>query len=352
MAKEKSLKLRTIISFRTLHKNSDQNHRMTSRKMNTFLKPFELKISGVGLNDDIRILKEFGVDAHTNEGPQGHCAYIKDHLLTDQTLQDLVYAVSSNPHLSSSQATEILAQLKPLVTVYQEPLLQSFMDFGHQTKPDDALYYAYLVTKEAIENKRRILYTIDYAKYNKEDKTIDQIREWETMFTPKYLYKTAKSLYCIGFNNTDKRIECIDLKKTATIRLSLEYKENKDLVERCIAPIPLQDHAPKEDPHILYEGPAIFRCFVSNIKILHDLFGEPGGPVEQSYNLRTTYPVEHAVITTEIMTMLAGMAQNGGLQIIGPEALQTVVSEYFATLGSILLSNKFARKRSKRASNV
>ena len=118
-------------------------------------------------------------------------------------------------------------------------------------------------------------------------------------------------------------------------------------MEHCKDLIDLTVRDDQEGPNIIYRGPATFRCYASNIKHLYNLIGEPVGPVEQAYNSRTTYSVEETIITTETLTEIAGIAKDGGLQIIAPEGLRDAVSNYYCTQASVLLSKKFPRKKTR-----
>ena len=344
-AKEKSLKLRTVITALALYKYSDKKHRLTPQKLNPFLKPHGLRISGVGLSDDIRVLRELGVDAHTNEGTQAHSAYIGEHIFSDDTLRKLIFAVSTNPYINQDQATTVLNQLAPLVTVYQEPFLRSFFRSEGESIVDDALYWNYLVVREAMRDDRRILYSIDYPKYDVATRTVGMRREWETLFTPLCLIKCAGKLYVQGYNDTDKKADCLELSKLASVRLSQEYNVQRSVVRQKKESIRLYEMPDESEPKIVYTGPAKFRCFASNLGALLEMFGEPSGPVEQTYNYRTTYQVDKAVVSTRTLSRLAALSAGGGLQIVGPAPLKGAVEAYYAEQRDVLVSKRFPRKR-------
>lgn len=336
MAKEKSLKLRTILSIYALYKNSDERHPLSIRKLNEFLKPYGLTITGTGLADDIRALREAGVDAYV-VGAQTHSAYWGRHIFSDETLKKVIFAVSSNPHISQSQANSILQKLCPLVTVFQEPLLHSFTNCASAPE-DDSLYWAFLVVRQAIKEKRRILYSADYVKYDSESNSIETRREWETRFTPKHLVKTKNTIYVVGYNDTDGEPGCLDLRKLATVRLSPEYSPRLKSIDTILSKVNLDEDGPNEASPVIYDGPATFKCFASNIKTLLDWFGEPSAPVEQAYNLRTTYSVDHVIITTERLAALAKLSSDGGLQILAPASLRDAVRSYYSNLSVTLLT--------------
>ena len=91
---------------------------------------------------------------------------------------------------------------------------------------------------EAIAAKRRVRYTVDYLKYDKETKTVEKKSEWATLFTPKCIYQTKNNLCMVGFNNTDRRGDAVNLKDISSIKLAFKYVDPKaDMVNKWISDI-------------------------------------------------------------------------------------------------------------------
>ena len=125
MAKPKSLKLRTLVTLHALWKHSDANHRMNTVKLNEHLRPYNVGCTTSRvLNDTVRILREWGMDVRSKGVWENQGIWIENRPLPDHELSRLIFAVTTNPHLSKDQASDILQSLKPFVTVYQEHLLQ------------------------------------------------------------------------------------------------------------------------------------------------------------------------------------------------------------------------------------
>ncbi len=121
--KVRSVKLRTFAILHIFYKYTDEKHRLNSRKLNEYLAPYGLECDKGVIRDTVKRLREFGVDVGY-KGFWGTAGYwIKDRPLEDKALKKLVAAVTTNPNVSQEDKTEILASLRPLVTVYQEYML-------------------------------------------------------------------------------------------------------------------------------------------------------------------------------------------------------------------------------------
>jgi len=335
MAKPKSMKLRTLLTLRALLKYSDASHRMNTVKLNEHLKPYNLQFkTGRSLSDTVRILREVGLDVQSRGEWENQGIWIENRPLPEHELRKLIFAVSTNPHLSKQQATEILRSLTPFVTVYQEHLLQGLVDTVPDMKADDGLYWACAVIQEAITTGRRVRYTIDYTKFNSEDQSVVTQREWATLFTPKCIYQANGTLYMVGYNNTDRRPGAVNLKDIATIKIAFKHKDpqaaqTQDALEQIIP----EQLIPGKAAEVVYEGPVLFHCRGQYIQELYNRFGPPGGPVIKDKRCRTKYPVSHAVVTSETLHWLSQIPEYG-IRILGPSGLIEAVQQYYANVSA------------------
>lgn len=350
MAKPKSMKLRTIATLHTLWKYSDADHRMNTVKLNEHLHPYNVGCTTSRvLNDTVRILREYGVDVRNKGTWDNQGIWIENRPLPDHELKRLIFAVTTNPHLSKEQATDILQSLKPFVTVYQENILQGLVDTEPTIEADDALYWAYAVIHEAIASGRRVRYAIDYTKYNPNTQSVAPCREWETLFTPKCIYQTKNTLYMIGYNNTDRRVDAVNLKDIASIRMAFKHKDPKaSQVQEWISNIAPKEIVPGECREIIYEGPVTFQCRGQYITELYNRFGAPDGPVVKDARCRTTYSVQQVTVTPETIYWLSQVPDHG-IRIVGPEALTDAVHTYYGRVTSTLTKELPSNKKSTKS---
>ena len=337
MAKPKSLKLRTLVTLHALYKYSDENHRFNTTNLNEHLRPYGLECTSRVLGETARTLREFGLDVQHKGQWDNQGLWLNNRPLSDAALNRLVFAVSTNPHLSKSQATDILQSLAPLVTVYQEPLLCGTVDTEQAIEPDDTLYWVYSVIQEAITSRRRVRYTVDYTKYNVDNRAVEPQRQWSTLFTPKCFYQSNKAIYVVGYNHPDQRIEAVNLQNITDVKFA--FKHNDPYAEATwqkLESVVAKNHVPGECDQVIYTGPITF-CCKGQYAELYNRFGPPCGPVEKDRRCRTTYPVDKAEITTETLFWLERVP-GLGIRVIGPDAAKTAIQTYYEGISRKLLS--------------
>ena len=340
MAKPKSLKLRTLITLNTLWKYTDSKHRLNSGKLNEHLRPYGLECSPRVLGETVRVLKEFGFDVESKGEWNHYGVWIKNRPLSDDALQRLIFAVTSNPHLTQKQATDILQSLKPCVTVYQEELLKGVVETNPDLLAGDNLYKVYSLVHDAILTKRRVRYTVDYIKYNKENGLLEKKRQWSTLFTPKLVYQTRGRLYMVGYNHPDKRVEAVDLSKVTEIKIAFKHEDkNADEIDEILASVVPESVVSEEKQHIIYKGTVVFRCRGQYVSELYERFGLPSEPIIKNARGKTLYTVKNVTITPETLCWLEQMP-GFDIRFAGPELLLKQIKTYYDGVSNAITNAK------------
>ena len=327
--KPKSPKIKLLVTLYALLKFSDKDHRMSSPKVNKLLEPFDIKTSGRSLGDTAAVLKELGVDVRTKGTWDNFGLWIENRPLPTDKLKELIFAISTNPHITKEKADELLATLSPFVTVYQEPLLKSIVENVPQLNVDKELIEKYMVINEAINSEKRVYYRLSYLKYDKKTKELNEISEWPTLFTPKYIYQKNNKLIMFGYNNTDKKLDLVDLENISFIKIA--FKKNDPLgdeVKQILKRIDIDKNAHSEGVSMIYKGPAIFKCRGQYANNIYRMFGPPSDSVEKNSRSITIYPLECVEIWPETLLELASIP-NKGVRIEGPKELTEAVSNYY-----------------------
>lgn len=335
--KAKSMKLRFLVTLHALFKHSDKDHRMNSLKLNEHLRPFGLDCTSRVLNDTVSVLREFGFDVRNKGQWDNQGVWIENRPLPDDALHGLIFSVSTNPFLSREQANEILSALRPLVTVYQEPMLESNVDTLGREPVTNNIFSDYVTISEAIRQERRVLYTVSRVRYDKETGEVYSVNEWDTLFTPKHLCQTDERLYMVGYNNTDRRIEAVDLRCVHDVRFSFKHNDpNIEKVRKTLENIDPKDYIPEKRRQLIYKGPAIFRCRGQYLEELVSMFGAPDGGVDKDARCRAVFRVDEAEIWPETLAWLSSVPGHG-IRIKGPEGLTEAVRAYFEDEAKVLL---------------
>lgn len=349
MAKPKSAKLRTLIALRTLYKLSDKTHRINSLQLNEYFRPYGLECGSGFLSDLVHTMQDYGIKVHQSGSFEKRGVFVEDRPLSELQLQQLIFAVSTNPHISKAHATEILQSLAPFVTVYQEPLLNSCVDTDSMLHTDDSdsLFQAFSIIQEALSSNRRIVFTVDRLKYTASDHSVKKSQRIRMRFTPRYLIQSHGSLYMVGYNSTRRIFEAVDLNDIRHIALAMQADDPfVDLIDRYFSVNDPRELIPKARPVIVYEGEAVFRCYGLFDIDLFRRFGPPSGPVTRDNRCRVTYPVSHISLTCDDLHWFSKIPGHG-IRIIGPKPLVEVVKNYYAMISADIINPAISQEYRK-----
>ncbi len=346
MAKPKSAKLRTLIALHTLYKYTDKEHRMNSLQLNEYLRPYGLECSNIFLSKLIRAMQEYGIDVYQSGSFEKRGVFVQDHPLSEEQLQKLIFAVTTNPHLSKDQATEILQGLKPFVTVYQEPLLRGTVETDPIMVSED-LYQTYTIIQEAISSDRRIVFRVDRLKYDKLNQTVEKVQRIKMRFTPRYLFQKKGKLYMVGYNSTKQLFEAVDLKDITYISPAMQHTDPFEAhIDQFFSTSDSRELIPESKQTVIYEGNATFQCYGLYDMDLFRRFGAPAAPVIRDDRCRVTYHVPYASITTDDLNWLSQIP-GYGVRIVGPEPLVEAARIYYTSAVSGLLDPVVPREYRK-----
>ena len=206
MAKAKSTKLRVLHTLYALHKYTDEKHGLNSYTLNDYLKPYNLDCTcNKYFRNTIKALREFGIDVQRKNG-----VWIKNRPLTNEILQFINFAITTNPHVSKEQATDALNSLKPYVTIYQEGLLDNRIDAKSERNDGEALYQNCCIIQKAIINNGQIKFT--YCNTTTHHPKC-------SLFSPKSIYIDNNRLFVSGYNHSKESDEEIELGSFANVKL-------------------------------------------------------------------------------------------------------------------------------------
>lgn len=337
MAKPKSSKMRTLLTLHVLLKYTDAEHTINTNKLNEYLRPYGLDCTPRVLRDTVRLLREMGFDVRSCEKQDSQGVWLEDRLLPDCELMKLIFAVTTNPHLSRKEATETLRALKSFLPVYQEPLLQGYVETAQPAMNDNILCEVYSVIHEAITSGYWVRIKIRYTKFSCDTKSIERYHRCEILFTPRSIYQCNNNLYMIGYDNTDRRMDAINLRDIESIHLAAKHKGSKaDIIDNYYLTGNTEDLLPARYQQVIYEGPAVFYCCGKCLDDLYCRFGPPNGPVKKDSKCRITYTVHSAVVTSETLFWLSQIP-NHGIRILGPAPLKDAIKTYYRCLSETIL---------------
>lgn len=231
MAKPISPKLRAFVTLHALFKYSDKNHRLNTVKVNEYLRPYDLCFTNNRvLKDTARVMREFGIDVQSKGFWGNHGLWIEERPLSESALKQLIYAVSTNPHLSREQATEILQNLTPFVTAYQESLLRSTVESGQNAADGQKLFKTYSVISDAIAAGKPVRFSLINVPDN-ETSFATNSNTRDVIFAPKSIYQSEGSLFVSSHYTVDQNLVAINLAEISSIEIAQKRKNLSNTIK-------------------------------------------------------------------------------------------------------------------------
>lgn len=342
--KAKSVKLRMLITLEALFKHSDKNHRISSTKLNEYLRPYGLECTRRVLADTIAAMRDFGLDVRCMGTWDQRGAWLESRPISDATLRQLVFAVSTNPYLSEDQARESLDALKPFLTVYQEAMLNCKVENRNHFAIRENVFRAYTTACEALDLNRRIIYTVNQIGYDRKTGEVYSREQWKTLFTPKCLYQDGQEIYMVGYNHPDKHIEAVKLSDVVNVRIATKHSDpNGEIIQELLRDVDPRDHIPNGHRASIYRGPVIFKCRGQHLKELVDRYGMPDEPVKKNKAGHTTFILHDVEIGADTLIWLSQIPRHG-IRIKGPQELIDAVSSHNAKVINTLLSPRLDKE--------
>lgn len=225
--KPKSMRLRFLKTLHAFWKHTDKDHRLNLKSLNNQFLPPELSfLSPRALSETLEAMREFGIDIRRAGRGAHDGIWIENRPLSDRDIYALNFAVSTNPYITEEMAASILQTLKPFVTVYQEPLLEVYVNknsVGNLSADTIDIFgtiHKAARTKSSVRFRMLGVDPTDYSWVPK--KTVGM----PALFTPSRICVEDGLLCVIGYNHKLKKEDIVDLREIAQMTYEAPKKRN------------------------------------------------------------------------------------------------------------------------------
>ncbi len=196
MSQKKSSKLRTIHTLRILYKYSDEKHRFSTRKLNEHLKPLGLECTARVLSDTVDNLRKCGVNVGSKGRWEKQGVWIEDKLISDENFKLLMFAITSNPHLTKEEKGVAVDSVKPFLTIYQEDDITDIVNDIAPRNSSATPFQVYCAASEAIKHKKQLRCFV-----STDDSQIKQIN-----IVPQLIRSRENGLEVVGYKKNKLQV--------------------------------------------------------------------------------------------------------------------------------------------------
>jgi predicted DNA-binding transcriptional regulator YafY len=190
--------LRILYLSRIFLEESDETHGLTMPEIIDRLDALEIQAERRAIYDDIRLLREFGLDVITRRGRVTEY-FIGGRDFEYQEMTLLVDAVQSSKFLTEKKCTTLVKKLASLVSVHEGKQLHHRIHVAGRIKTqNESIYYNLDAIQNAISRKRRISFR--YYDYDLEKRRVARGDDKIYIASPIGLVYADDNYYLITYN--------------------------------------------------------------------------------------------------------------------------------------------------------
>lgn len=336
-----SSKLRVLHVLKTLIRFSDKEHKMTRPEINKHL-PSDIAFTHMSsfrlMYDD---LKEFGFDIKEGGDIRSPYVYMDEKPVKLEDLQSITFAIRTNPYIESERAETLISALKPLVSIYEEKLLDGeiYKDPGeHFSSKHEDIYNAFCKAKR---DGKLLRFQKKTMKYSKEHKTLVPVLSSKKYFYPLCILQRNDGLALLGWDRNDRYLREALFDEIENIKVSYMYEESYRPDISTVTEEDIMNRISKQEETPIYEGEVLFRCRGEYLEKLHEMAGPHKEPIEKDIHFFSDYVAEHVKVTPSLLNELAAIPGKR-IRIIGPQKLTDAIKEYYTKTAKVLTSRQIA----------
>lgn len=232
MSRSAEQKIKLLILYDVLQKNTDENHPMTTKEIVSALDSYGIQVSRKTLYEDIDLLIRYGYDIVCVKG-RNNQYFVGEHTFERPEIEVLLNAVSASKLLTQAKSSALSEKLAELLGKPQGEELKNIVTVTSNKNDNERIYYTIDAVTDALLQKRKISFLyFDRALQGKKKYRKNGERY---IVNPLGLIYSGDNFYLICFHDKYKdvahyRIDKMDGAKTETEKITeLEQYRNFDI---------------------------------------------------------------------------------------------------------------------------
>ncbi len=162
MAHSTEQKIKLLVLWDVLQKNTDEEHFMTTQEIIAALKERDIAVSRKTLYEDIALLNEYGYEVLCKKG-RSNAYYVIDRKFERSEVQVLLSAVGSAKSLSNKKTFALLQKLYELLGKTEAEQLQEIISVVSKHNNERVYYSIDAITSALLEKKKLSFCYFDYG---------------------------------------------------------------------------------------------------------------------------------------------------------------------------------------------
>lgn len=221
-------KLKLMYLAKILNEKTDENNALTFAQIKDELAKYEVDIERKTFYDDIRLLREFGMDIESTRG-KSFGYYISSRKFEPAELKILVDAVQSSKFISEKKSSELITKLGSLVSESQAKQLKRKLYITNSAKTEKNTYYNIDAIHTAIyENKQLSFRYYEWSQNNaKAQKSVKKNGE-KYVISPFALIWNNENYYVVAYYGERNDISHFRVDKMGDVSITKNEREGHE----------------------------------------------------------------------------------------------------------------------------
>ena len=221
-------KLKLMYLAKILNEKTDENNALTFAEIKDILSGYEIDIERKTFYDDIRLLREFGMDIESTRG-KSFGYYVSSRKFEPAELKILVDAVQSSKFISEKKSSELITKLGSLVSEAQAKQLKRKLYITNSAKTEKNTYYNIDAIHTAIyENKQLSFRYYEWSQNNaKAQKSVKKNGE-KYVISPFALIWNDENYYVVAYYAERDDISHFRVDKMGDVVITNDIREGLD----------------------------------------------------------------------------------------------------------------------------
>lgn len=198
MAHTTEQKIKLLVLWDILQKQTDERHPMTTQEIIIALKERKIPVSRKTLYEDIELLNDYGYEVLCNKEGRSNAYYVIDRKFERSEVQVLLSAVGSAKSLSKKKTVELMQKLYELLGSTESEQLHSIISVASKHNNERIYYSIDAITTALLEKKKVSFFYFDYDINGKRVYRKDKAR-YEV--NPLGLVYSEDKLYLVCFHD-------------------------------------------------------------------------------------------------------------------------------------------------------
>lgn len=228
MPKSVNQKIKILYILRLFLENTDEEHGLTLKEIETALSEMGVTVERKTLYDDIETLRLFGIDVEKRTEKRSTTYHVVSRDFELPELKLLIDAVECSKFISEKKSRELIDKLSSLVSRHDAARLRRQVYVANRVKTDnERIYYSVDYIHEAINTNKKISFL--YFEWNEKKEKVLRHGGKRYVISPHALTWDDENYYMIGYDSEANLIKHFRVDKMQNIALIEEVRDGEKL---------------------------------------------------------------------------------------------------------------------------